>query len=391
VVTSIRRCGSPTCRGLPRSGAEKELGSVGEDIDVLLAASRSVETDGRGSRSELATGSSLKDSLRECCCNWKDASQALPTADQREAFNRRPPRTTKWSRLSRGEGKVVRVTAHSLSRMMGLAGESDGRGRWLQPFAGRLLSKETAGPPSEGMEEVWQRPRPQRPPSFAPWAGCPADTRGRHSPLSASASARFEFSTSAQSTTATTAFARSSPGRIAALIDGCDRVSRAWRDMAGKGQEGAVRQSSEPTDAIATSFPTHLLFHCFPPLHMESSKRLSITLLRNALDHGMELPRKARRTGKPATGQNAVEAQAQRWYGCQITVGLMMAGHRLREAAAQGVGATRQCRPSERRRGGARPRCSNSLFMPGFSTAEKVTEVSGRGVGLDVVTAWSTL
>ncbi|MFM7736692.1 MAG: chemotaxis protein CheA, partial [Alphaproteobacteria bacterium] len=107
-------------------------------------------------------------------------------------------------------------------------------------------------------------------------------------------------------------------------------------------------------------------------------------LVRNAIDHGLEPPADRERAGKPAEGVLAIEA-AHRAGRLVVTVrddGRGIDVERLRRKiverglAAEDVAA--RLRESE---------LLEFLFLPGFSTAEKVTDASGRGVGLDAVLA----
>jgi two-component system, chemotaxis family, sensor kinase CheA len=101
-------------------------------------------------------------------------------------------------------------------------------------------------------------------------------------------------------------------------------------------------------------------------------------LVRNAVAHGLETPAARRGAGKPEEGRVTLSAQL-RGGRVQVVVvddgrGLDMASIRAR-ARARGL-------PVLEDAGDAR-----LIFMPGLSTAEAVTAVSGRGVGLDVVRA----
>jgi two-component system chemotaxis sensor kinase CheA len=104
-------------------------------------------------------------------------------------------------------------------------------------------------------------------------------------------------------------------------------------------------------------------------------------LVRNAVDHGIESTSEERtRSGKPATGRVALRAFHKA--GC-IHIEVEDDGRGLdaeaivAKARASGILGTDDS-PSERE-------LASMLFLPGFSTAEVVNEVSGRGVGMDVV------
>jgi chemosensory pili system protein ChpA (sensor histidine kinase/response regulator) len=103
-------------------------------------------------------------------------------------------------------------------------------------------------------------------------------------------------------------------------------------------------------------------------------------LLRNAVAHGIESPEKRLSSGKSETGEIVFEIKQT---GNEIVVVLSDNGGgldypRIRERAiARGL-VIAGSNPSERE-------LAQMIFMPGFSTAATVTEVAGRGVGMDVV------
>ena len=105
-------------------------------------------------------------------------------------------------------------------------------------------------------------------------------------------------------------------------------------------------------------------------------------LVRNAVDHGIESPEARRAAGKTQAGRVCLRAFHE---GGQVNIEITDDGaglnhERIREKAVQKglVTAEQASRMNERE-------INNLIFIPGFSTAEKVTNVSGRGVGMDVV------
>jgi two-component system chemotaxis sensor kinase CheA len=103
-------------------------------------------------------------------------------------------------------------------------------------------------------------------------------------------------------------------------------------------------------------------------------------MVRNSIDHGIEVAEIRARAGKRAAGQLSLSAYHQ---GGSIVIAIADDGggldteRILAKAAAQGLvppGAT--LAPAD---------VHQLIFHPGFSTAEKITEISGRGVGMDVV------
>jgi two-component system sensor histidine kinase and response regulator WspE len=105
-------------------------------------------------------------------------------------------------------------------------------------------------------------------------------------------------------------------------------------------------------------------------------------LLRNALDHGLEKPVVRRDSGKPETGSIRIEIRVASG-SMEISViddgkGIDLAKVRQR-IVAMGLASTESAQQL------STERLLDQLFVSGFSTAEQVTELSGRGVGLAVV------
>jgi two-component system chemotaxis sensor kinase CheA len=103
-------------------------------------------------------------------------------------------------------------------------------------------------------------------------------------------------------------------------------------------------------------------------------------MIRNAVDHGVEPPQVRLDNGKPAEGTIKLEA-SHRDGGIAITIsddGRGMDPNRIKNKAIekQLISASDLLSTSE---------IFDLIFQPGFSTAEAITEVSGRGVGMDVV------
>ncbi len=105
-------------------------------------------------------------------------------------------------------------------------------------------------------------------------------------------------------------------------------------------------------------------------------------LVRNSCDHGIEDPERRRGKGKPAKGTLSLKAYHE---GGQVNIEISDDGagvdvERVRAKAVERglIRADQAAQLTERE-------AMNLLFMPGFSTAGQVTNVSGRGVGMDVV------
>jgi two-component system chemotaxis sensor kinase CheA len=105
-------------------------------------------------------------------------------------------------------------------------------------------------------------------------------------------------------------------------------------------------------------------------------------LVRNAVSHGIEDPAERLAKGKPAKGTLRIEACHQ---GNQVMVEIIDDGRGIDvkkvQARAQELGLI----PPDQSRNLTDAEILEFVFRPGFSTADEVTEISGRGVGLDVV------
>jgi two-component system chemotaxis sensor kinase CheA len=103
-------------------------------------------------------------------------------------------------------------------------------------------------------------------------------------------------------------------------------------------------------------------------------------MVRNSADHGLEMPADRIKAGKPAKGTIRLSAyQASGQIVIEITDdgrGLNLA--KIRKRALEAGLITDEDHPTD-------AQLHKMIFAPGFSTAEKVTSVSGRGVGMDVV------
>lgn len=103
-------------------------------------------------------------------------------------------------------------------------------------------------------------------------------------------------------------------------------------------------------------------------------------IIRNAVDHGLEMPDQRKAMGKPEAGTVTLTA---RHAGAEVLISLTDDGRGLDRQAIRNRALERGLvQDSVDLPDHAIPRL---IFAPGFSTAEEVTELSGRGVGMDVV------
>jgi two-component system chemotaxis sensor kinase CheA len=144
------------------------------------------------------------------------------------------------------------------------------------------------------------------------------------------------------------------------------RFPRMVRDLAGK----LGKKVEFVTRGAATELDKGLIERIVDPL---------THLVRNSVDHGIEMPEKRRAAGKNETGKLTLSAAHQ---GGNIVIevsddgGGLSRDRILAKAKSQGLPVSDTMTDAD---------VWQLIFAPGFSTAEVVTDVSGRGVGMDVV------
>ncbi len=107
-----------------------------------------------------------------------------------------------------------------------------------------------------------------------------------------------------------------------------------------------------------------------------------VHLVRNAVDHGIEMPEERLRAGKPSKGRVVLSASQE---GDHILLSIADDGKGMdpevlrRKAVEKGIHDADTAARLDNRD------CYNLIFHPGFSTKTEISDISGRGVGMDVV------
>ena len=114
-----------------------------------------------------------------------------------------------------------------------------------------------------------------------------------------------------------------------------------------------------------------------------------IHLVRNSLDHGIEMPDVRVAAGKPRTGKVILSASQE---GDHIELAIVDDGGGMDPDKLRGIAVSRGMMDEDAASRLTNKECFNLIFMPGFSSKEEISDISGRGVGMDVVkTAINTL
>jgi len=157
--------------------------------------------------------------------------------------------------------------------------------------------------------------------------------------------------------------------RMVPFSDGLHGFSRMVRDLAretGKQIRFEIAGSTTPVDRDILEKLEAPLSH----------------LIRNAIDHGVETPQLREAAGKSAEGTITLEA---RHIAGMLNISLSDDGCGINPEDLRGKVVEKGYVSSEMAGSLSRAELFEFLFLPGFSTARDVTEISGRGVGLDVV------
>ncbi|HPS68397.1 MAG TPA: chemotaxis protein CheA [Holophaga sp.] len=107
-----------------------------------------------------------------------------------------------------------------------------------------------------------------------------------------------------------------------------------------------------------------------------------IHLIRNSADHGVEAPDVRVRQGKPETGIVTLRARHE---GDSVLVEIEDDGKGIDPAVIRRKALEKGLITQERADTMSDEEAVDMIFLPGFSTAQKITDISGRGVGMDVV------
>ena len=277
------------------------------------------------------------------------------------------------------QDRVVRISAQSLTRLLSLAGESLVEARWLQPFARSMLrlkkyQDHLADVLDELHRELAADPAARDAPANDRVAGASDDARRRLAEcrrLLAERIGEFERHAGRSDDLNSRLYREVIASRMRPFGDGTHGLARMVRDVARQlGKKVKFEVSGHDTDV-----DRDILDKLEAPLgHM----------LRNALDHGLEGPDERFRAGKPEAGTLRVEARHQAgMLNVRVTDdgrGIDLDRLRRKVVERRLTTADLAARLSE-------TELLDFMFLPGFSTADAVTDVSGRGVGLDAVQA----
>ncbi len=271
-------------------------------------------------------------------------------------------------RSAEGEARIVRVGADHLDRMMRLAGESVVEARRAPAMRAEVLElKHELSRLRRSLER----------------AGRGADDGSRDLAALLTEFDAIQARTRRHAETLEELFRRSEEAATALYHEVLASRMRPFSEITGgyaRMVRDLARQLGKEVDfeivGGATPVDRDILGKLDAPLtHM----------IRNAVDHGVETPQDRAAAGKPGRARIEVEARHQ---AGMLVVEVRDDGRGIDPGAVRRRAVERRLVASTMAESLSRAEIFDFLFLPGFTTTSAVTEVSGRGVGLDVVSAW---
>jgi two-component system, chemotaxis family, sensor kinase CheA len=195
-------------------------------------------------------------------------------------------------------------------------------------------------------------------------------------------------------------------------------AKRVEEELSGRGVTDLIRRDHQAIDRLVRELhgmilqlrmvPTGQVFQSFPRLVRDISRQLGkkvelvtrgdgteadktivdrlfeplVHLVRNALDHGIESPAQRRAAGKPETATLSIEASR---IGDRLLVQVADDGRGIDPNFVRQKASEKRMMAPEELAALADEQAIELIFAPGFSTTSEISNISGRGIGMDVV------
>ncbi|MCC2656917.1 MAG: cheA [Panacagrimonas sp.] len=268
--------------------------------------------------------------------------------------------------------RILRVTAHNLDRLLALAGESRVESRWIKPFADALLRSkrlhQEIGRDLDALREALPRLADEEGPGHVAYASLRNRLQQAQHEL-VQRLAELETHDRRAESLSSRLYDEALACRMRPFRDGTAGFPRMVRDL-GKSLGKSVRLELA---GDATPVDRDILERLEAPL---------THLLRNAVDHGIELPDDRRAAGKPVEGVVVLHAAHS---GGMLQVTVADDGHGVDCERLRAAVVSRGLAVADMAAQFSEAELLEFLFLPGFTMKPTVSEISGRGVGLDVV------
>lgn len=278
--------------------------------------------------------------------------------------------TTSASEQTPAQDRVVRVNAENLNRIMGLAGESLIEANWLQPHADSMMSLKwrlvELSRTLEKLQDTLDQGNYEQ-------DGKQYLEEARHKEqecvnLLSDRLNELELYAQRTANLSDRLYREVITSNMRPFADGIQGFPRMIRDLARK----LNKEVKLEIVGKATSVDRDILKKLEAPL---------THILRNATDHGIELPQERTAVGKPSEGTIRLEAFHR---GGMLAITISDDGRGINPENLRQKIINKNLATSEMVAQFTDAELMEFLFLPGFSTAKQVTEISGRGVGLDI-------
>ncbi|MEG4105689.1 hybrid sensor histidine kinase/response regulator [Microcoleus sp. S13_C5] len=267
--------------------------------------------------------------------------------------------------------RVVRVSAENLNRIMGLAGESLVEANWLQPFADTFTALKSRQLELSRLLETIHTALANSPTNSESLQVLDTARRKARECRETLTDRLGELELYARRTTnlSDRLYREVIASHMRPFVDGVQSFPRMVRDLA----RGLNKQVKLEIVGQSTPVDRDILKKLEAPLtHM----------IRNAVDHGIEPPYERSAAGKPIEGTVRLESFHR---GGMLVITISDDGRGIDPEQMRQKIIDRNLASPKTAAQLTEAEIIEFLFLPGFSTAEQVTEISGRGVGLDIV------
>jgi two-component system sensor histidine kinase and response regulator WspE len=271
---------------------------------------------------------------------------------------------------ARDPDRMLRVRSDNLDRLLSLSGESLVESRWLKPFAESMLRvKRTQRDAARALDTCFETLAERLDPQALAALDAVRQTLGTMQHLLATRIDELDRFDRRSSNLAQQLYDEALLCRMRPFGDATHAYPRIVRDLArslGKRVRFSIVGESTQIDRDILDMLDAPLGH----------------LLRNALDHGVEAPEQRLAQGKPAEATLTLEA---RHSAGKLLISVSDDGAGVDLDAVRAAVVRRQLADAETAARMSDPELLDFLLLPGFSMRAHVTDVSGRGVGLDAV------
>ncbi|MDB6129982.1 MAG: Single-stranded DNA-binding protein [Verrucomicrobiales bacterium] len=303
-----------------------------------------------------------KPAILEAQTSIPSFSEAIPALSRDEA--------TVLSPNLKENDRFLKITADNLNRLLALSGESLIDSKWLNPFSHSLQKlKQLHWQIHKSIDAILEK---SVNPELLPFGGDLLSIRRQiqscHEILGAKLE-ELEVHDRKTTNLSDRLYRQALACRMRPFSDGITGFHRMIRDIAQSLQKQVQFKIAGQEVAVDRDV-------------LEKLEAPLTHLLRNAIDHGIESPDERLKQGKPIAGSIRVEAQQK---AGMLMITVIDDGRGIDSAHLKEVIVERKLATGQMVAAMSEAEIFDFLFLPGFSLRSTVTELSGRGVGLDAV------